>query len=233
MRTFSNAIMWLAVVSIVLSPGWSFAEVPSTNPPEHRLAGFVDLTNGNVVILAPFAGCLSVVNAPTDSNGDGWQEAVLRLTMDPAGGGPCSITEAAFVLDYEGVPCGWTLNIGDSASNNGFGGDGGTQENDAEFHINGNIATAYRSDFGGSDRVSTQEMSLTNGGARVIVSDGTVGVSGQRTIITDSSLFALNGQADSGSGGVNYDVYIGLNRVVSGPGDRLGAGLARVLITVK
>jgi len=233
MRYHGHTLAFLAVWAMVLLPSAAFADVPAVDPPEHRLAGFIDLTNGNVVILAPYAGCISVVNAPTDSNGDGWQEAVLRITIDPSASGACGITEACLILDYEGGPCGWTLNVGDSATNNGGSGDGGTQENDAEFQIEDQTATMYRSDVGGSSRAARHELSPRDGSLRVCISDGTLSMSNPRIQLKDDTFFALNGEADSGPGGVNYDVYVGLNRVVSGPGSRVGAGLARALITVK
>ena len=47
-------------------------------------------------------------------------------------------------------------------------------------------------------------------------------------------LFALNGQPDS-EGAVNYDIYIGLNRVIDALSypDRIGSGLSKVILTLE
>ena len=47
--------------------------------------------------------------------------------------------------------------------------------------------------------------------------------------INSPKLFALNGQSDSSPGGVNKDVYLGMNRVVAGA-YRSGTGLCHVSV---
>ena len=47
--------------------------------------------------------------------------------------------------------------------------------------------------------------------------------------INSHKLFALNGQSDGSPGGVNYDVYLGMNRVVAGA-YRFGTGLCHVSV---
>ena len=59
---------------------------------------------------------------------------VVRLTFDPFG--PRRI--ARFDLNMGSQVQGFTFNIGDSATNNGYGGDGGTTSNSAEIHSNDN-----------------------------------------------------------------------------------------------
>jgi hypothetical protein len=56
---------------------------------------------------------------------------VVRLTF-----GPRRI--ARFDLSMGSQIQGFTFNIGDSATNNGYGGDGGTTSNSAEIHSNDN-----------------------------------------------------------------------------------------------
>ncbi|CAF3547058.1 unnamed protein product [Rotaria socialis] len=61
-------------------------------------------------------------------------QGVIRLTFDPEG--PRRI--ARFDLNMGSQVHGFTFNIGDSPTNNGYGGDGGTTSNSAEIHSNDN-----------------------------------------------------------------------------------------------
>ncbi|CAF1663773.1 unnamed protein product [Adineta ricciae] len=61
-------------------------------------------------------------------------QGVVRLTFDPFG----SRRIARFDLSMGSQIHGFTFNIGDSATNNGYGGDGGTTSNSAEIHSNDN-----------------------------------------------------------------------------------------------
>ncbi|CAF2891295.1 unnamed protein product [Rotaria sp. Silwood2] len=61
-------------------------------------------------------------------------QGVVRLTFDPYG----LRRIARFDLNMGSQIQGFTFNIGDSSTNNGFGGDGGTTSNSAEIHSNDN-----------------------------------------------------------------------------------------------
>ena len=50
---------------------------------------------------------------------------------------------------------------------------------------------------------------------------------GKKEVCT-KCLFALNGQADPDSGGVNEDIYMAINRVVRFVSNRVGSGVCRV-----
>ncbi len=56
------------------------------------------------------------------------------MTFDPYG----SRRIARFDLSMGSQIQGFTFNIGDSSTNNGYGGDGGTTSNSAEIHSNDN-----------------------------------------------------------------------------------------------
>ncbi|WP_197046531.1 hypothetical protein, partial [Planktothrix paucivesiculata] len=64
----------------------------------------------------------------------------LKINLGPASSNPYDVAE--FEVQYDGVPTGITVNIGDSSTNNGFGGDGATQSNDAELNIGGVIGSS-------------------------------------------------------------------------------------------
>lgn len=59
---------------------------------------------------------------------------MVRLTFDPNG----SRRIARFDLRMGSQIQGFTFNFGDSSTNNGYGGDGGTTSNSAEIHSNDN-----------------------------------------------------------------------------------------------
>ncbi|CAF0780543.1 unnamed protein product [Rotaria sp. Silwood1] len=61
-------------------------------------------------------------------------QGVIRLTFDPSG----LRRIARFDLSMGSQIQGFTFNIGDSPTNNGYGGDGGTTSNSAEIHSNDN-----------------------------------------------------------------------------------------------
>lgn len=229
-RRYFTQLWLLSLIAIMISGPPVSATNPAPAPPTQRAAAFVDLRTGNVTILGAFTNCISVVNAPADSNNDGFFETVLRITVDSNGAGTCRATKACFLLNYEGTPCGDTVNIGDSATNDGRGGDGGTQERDAELEIVNQQLRVYRSDIGGSGRLSNHTLALDDGGLKICVEDESVQWGNPRSQLSDSGLFALNGQADTG--GANFDIFAGFNRVISGaPGNgRVGSGLASVLI---
>ena len=174
---------------------------------------------------------ISVWSAPADSNLDGWFEGCYRVNLDPASG--CTVATIEGL--YADASTGWTLSIGDSSTNNGFGGDGATQSNDAETNIRDNVLETHANDIGFTDRihriefprlrkitleVRDQHLSWLHGGH-----------AGSADTPDIQALYALAGQADA-EGPVNYDIYVCGNRVVSGTPSRLGTGLSKMRVTV-
>jgi Ca2+-binding RTX toxin-like protein len=174
---------------------------------------------------------ISLVHTPTDSNADSWLEAVAKINFDG------NIKKAKFIVEYDGTPSGWTVNIGDSASNNGYGGDGGSQSRDAEMQIvNGNMSV------NGNDYNTPPGEFLTQGSVANLVSNGSRvelevsneklawdNKSGLQNSLTSPYLYALNGQPDD-EGPVNSEIYAGFNRVIFGPFDRIGSGASKATI---
>jgi hypothetical protein len=122
-------------------------------------------------------------------------------------------------------------------SNNGYGGDGGTQSRDAEMQIiNGNMSV------NGNDHNTPAGAQLSEGNVPNFVTNGSRvelevsneklawdNKSGLQNSLTSPYLYALNGQPDD-EGSVNSEMYAGFNRVISGPGDRMGSGASKVTI---
>src|SRR6185295_18943356 len=87
------------------------------------LAGFIGTPHMQV-------GTLGSITTSTLAGCAGWKEAVLKINLKDC-------TKATIWAQWEGLPTAWTLNIGDSPTNDGFGGDAGTTTKDAEMWING------------------------------------------------------------------------------------------------
>lgn len=149
---------------------------------------------------------------------------LLRLTFAPG-------QTASFAVTYGSAPSAFSVNIGDSVSNDGGGGDSGTQSNDAEAMVFGQQLSVF-----GRDGTPTQPLASVNtaiGAGTVLgfeVANGSFCWNHQSYACVNSSwLYALAGQADF-EGPVNYDVYAAFNRVVSGRTDRNGTGVASVSV---
>lgn len=146
--------------------------------------------------------------------------AVLKLTL-------AQYRKARFTLTYGARPEGWTLNIADSSSCNGYGGDGATQSNDAEVQIVGRDLSVWGNDqmIGQPTHKLYDLRDFASGTVVVEVSDGSVRAGG--SFWQHPALFALAGQPDK-EGPINYDLYAGFNQVVSG--GRTGSGLTKVVV---
>jgi len=158
-------------------------------------------------------------------------QAVVKIVLDPA---KTEFTRARFELHYGDEIEGWTLNIGDSVSNNGHGGDGADQTRDSEVQILESDLTLFGDDTAptGEAKILARSKGLAVPGAVVEVEVSNNQISwhndkGVDGVIKSEYVFSLAGQGDA-EGQPNYDIYVGLNRVVVG--GRVGKGLKRVKI---
>ncbi|KAL8559712.1 hypothetical protein ACOMHN_002245 [Nucella lapillus] len=158
------------------------------------------------------------------------RQGVLKLTFSP------QRKRVVINMTFE-YSKDWTFNVGDSATNNGWAGDSSTQDNDAEVHSVNNKIYLYgrdnpaggtygliysRANFVGMQPYTNVTLNIGN---RQVTADN-----GQQFLyIRSYKLFALNNQSDSSSGGVNRDLYLGMNRVV-GSSYRYGSGLCYVSV---
>jgi hypothetical protein len=168
-----------------------------------------------------------VVASPTTACGGGWKEAVLKVDL-------AGCTSARLVAQYEGLPHDWTLNIGDSPTNDGFGGDAGTTDNDAELWINQEtMAIATSSPAATIDNpIYRQDLGLTDSGLEFVVKNQFISWGqGYSFLQTPSTkhLFAFPDTAVPAQGSL---FYVGLNRVV-GTNARRGCGLRRMLVVLQ
>ena len=191
----------------------------------------VDLKNPSYELPPnPF---ISFKDTPNDSNNDSWLETVLKINLDPANG----FDVAKFMVEYDDTPQGWTVNIGDSITNNGYDGDGSSQYNDAEMQILNTQLTVYGNDK--ANELGIEPLQQVNN----FVTDGSTVAfevrneylgwdnnSGISDSLNSPYLYALNGQPDS-QGLVNYDIYAGFNRVISS--SRKGSGVSKVTVCLE
>lgn len=77
-----------------------------------------------------------------DADKNGWHETVLQIDVDPKRGCGCAV----FRITYEGEPAGFSVNIGDSPTNDGQGGDDWSTRFDAELDVVHRDLTAFGSE---------------------------------------------------------------------------------------
>jgi hypothetical protein len=165
-----------------------------------------------------------------------YQQARLQLTLDLWLTG---YDRARFDITYADEPQGWSVNIGDSRTNNGQGGDAGEEVNDAELQIFNGLLRIY-----GNDHTPAHE---TQDGNRLLhsfddfvrqgetvaieVAKERVGLNygGGIEIVASPYLFALDGQTDR-TGQVNQEIYAAFNRTIDGSSN--GRGVSQVVVTL-
>ncbi len=129
---------------------------------------------------------------------------------------------------------GWTVNLGDSATNDGFAGDAGSHAPDnAELWILAeDLSVANGSSIAAAidNPLVKDHLALTDGALKFVVRNEFVSW-GQpyNSVQTPASknLFAIPGTGDGRT------IYLGLNQVITRRADRRGCGARRVLVTFK
>jgi hypothetical protein len=192
-------------------------------------AVMVDLLTGTIIGNNPL---ITPSSPPADSNGDGWLEAVFTINVDRG----CRCANIA--VEYQGTPSGWTVNIGDSPTNNGFGGDSGIPDAEAEAQVLDQALSVYNfhnpsipDPPGMVDRMFHQELALTNGAAKFVVCDQFLSYGQPHGVLQTPVIRRLFALPDPAVG--NSLIFAGFNRVVSGPGTRVGQGARRVTISLQ
>jgi hypothetical protein len=152
---------------------------------------------------------------------------LLKLTFTPGQG-----QTANLAVTYNAAPTGFTVNIGDSSTNDGGGGDGATQSNDAEMMIQGQQLSVFGRDGTPTYPLYTVPNMGIGAGAVVNFEVADRNLCWRLltyTCLNSEWLYALNGQPDT-EGPVNYDIYAAFNRVITGRTDRNGTGVSSVSV---
>jgi hypothetical protein len=158
----------------------------------------------------------------------GGGKTVMKLNLNPA---QTTYGRAVFDTLYGGAPSGWTVNIGDSSTDNGFGGDAATQSNDAEMQVYGTTMSVYGSDrTPASVRNILNILNLPSQGTTLSFDVSNYFLGWVRGELRSDYIYALQGQSDT-EGPVNWDIYAGFNRTIS-DASRFGSGVTRVTVTL-
>jgi hypothetical protein len=147
-------------------------------------------------------------------------------------------SQADIVVEYDSPPnnepTGWTVDLGDSPCNDGFGGDCGTTSNDTEAQILNNTLAVYASDlFNPSSSLRfTGGVALADGAIKFVVKNQYLGSGGPANVLFGPGLYQIS-PPDPADGS---KIYLGINRVIccdaNPSGGRTGNGVARVMITL-
>nr|KAG5699179.1 hypothetical protein BaRGS_012700 [Batillaria attramentaria] len=199
----------------------------------------VDLRYGLVTGYSRYISFMKTPTAPPPAAAPGQtcaSQAVLRVSMK----GPYK--GVRLQLDYGEAPRLWTVDVSDSPTGDGYGGDNGTTSNMAEAHIHNRQLRVYGNGLPGYMDASV------NGGHLLHVMDDVIkkgsrlwlDISDERLeigtrggtlqLVESPYLFTLSGQRPH-YGKLEYDLYIGLNTVVAGD-KRVGTGLCKVEISL-
>jgi hypothetical protein len=170
------------------------------------------------------------------STGPGITRRVVGLDLRPTALIQC--TKANIVVEYEGIPTDWTVNIGDSPTNNGFGGGAsGTTLSCAEVQVVNNAVSAFKHcpppASGGALPLlpNPNPLSLKDGSLKFVVQNNYLSVGQPFASATSAESFHIPDTLGPNPDGSK--IYAAFNRVISGPGDRIGTGVRRVMITLE
>lgn len=212
--------LWLIALLIAISTTALYQRAPvPEEPPSQPFRLVID--SGEIVNTQELP--VQVLEGPED------QQALLKVNLSEYQGAKIRVS---YYPDEE--PGEWSLNIGDSRSNNGYSGDGGHQTHDSEIQIKGDVMSVWGSDVmvEKEGRKLTYSKDFVRPGQTVefeirdqFVKWESPQDSGE---LRSDFLFALNDQPET-EGSVNRDIFIGLNRVVDGT-YRNGWGAASVEI---
>jgi len=218
-------------VSIALSAALALALAAAAGAQTQCPKGtfFLDLTTGQTFPANAPARITLTSLAPTPNPycPAGWYAARLRLDLAP----PCE--EAEIVVEYD-KPTGFTLNIGDSPTNDAYGGDS-TTPNNAEMWINQQIMwlASNRSPGGNDNNLYQENLALNYGAWKFTVKNQWFSWGNPYHVLQtvgSKKLFTLPDTAVPADG---YYIYVGLNRIVGDFPSRSGCGLQRAMVTVE
>lgn len=219
----------LKLVSQVSGSAIGSIDSQANDRPSNFIPYQIDLKTGKVA--ARSNSFISLINPPTDSNRDSWLEATVKIKFDG------KIEKVKFIIEYDKTPSGWTVNLGDSQSNNGYGGDASTQSRDAEMQIVNQNMAVFGNDCNtpaGGELTQGKVLNLARKSSRVELEVSNEKLSwdnksGLKNSLNSPYLYALKHQPDA-TGALNSEIYAGFNRVISGPGNRIGSGASKVTI---
>jgi hypothetical protein len=176
----------------------------------------------------PAAGRRAELTVPTSFNPGctttDWLAAVVQVDV------PLGCSGIKVLVDYDGAPEGWTVNIGDSPTNNGFAGDSGSLPlgQNAEVQIlDSTLSVFHGATAPPVDQIAHAQLALQDGSIKFVVEDQFLSWGNPYTFL-DAHQFVKNlfFLPDPVGAGENRTLYVGLNRVVF-PADPPGQDVSR------
>jgi|tagenome__1003787_1003787.scaffolds.fasta_scaffold20090982_1 hypothetical protein len=196
---------------------------PLGQPPLTTIPWVLDLVSG--ISSTPKPAAITWVTQPVliGPAYPGWMRALLKINMS-------EYKQANFVVEYEGVPEGHTLDIGDSPTNDGWGGDQGSASC-AEVHVVSQSVLIYGKAYapGHVHQFAALTDVLEDGALKVVVRDKFVSVGQPHFQVQNPEMFQL----PDGTNPDRSNIYAAFNSVITQRKDRYGKGLRRVMITLQ
>lgn len=193
---------------------------------------YVDLDAGGGTIC-PNPAIFEVVansGAATTCTDGTFRAAVVKVDV------PAECTGVAVWLEYQGIPQGWTVNIGDSQTNDGFGGDAGTLPagQNAEVEVLDELVRVWSAADNPTDvdALLTQHLALRDGALKFVVQNQHLSWGQQYTALDTPDLERLFFLPSTPVAPENRTIWVGLNRTVNNA-SRNGCGARRALIHVQ
>lgn len=193
---------------------------------------YVDLNIGGGTTCPQISVFTSVTTHPaaTTCTGGSFQSALVEVEV------PADCAGIAVWVEYQGDPQGWTVNIGDSETNDGFGGDAGTLPagQNAEVQVLDEILTVFNAADNPADvdTLATQHLALRDGALNFVVEDQYLSWGQQYTALQTPDLERLFFLPSGPVAPENRTLYVGFNRTINNPG-RIGCGARRGVIHLR
>ncbi|MFZ6026191.1 MAG: hypothetical protein ACOYYS_00630 [Chloroflexota bacterium] len=221
-KAFRNVALCLLAFTLGLAAFLGVVFAHQGNDPWAARAQGTETCTVDLVNNSHDCGALAAISFVVAPSGG---EAVLKLDLT-------DYESVRFDVTYNITPTAWTVNIGDSATNDGHGGDGGTQENDSELQMLNQTFSVFANDPTGELLLSLPDFAQSDQTVTFVIRNNRVDYingAGVLDTFTSERIYALAGQPDAG--GVNYDIYAAFNRSINNS-HRAGTGVSQVVITL-
>lgn len=202
---------------------------------------FVDLGSGggficpNTSVYTVLQSHLTVLtNANPTCDPNQWDAVVVKVDI------PDECSGVTIWAEYSGEPDGLTLDIGDSPTNDGFGGDSGSLPagQNAEVQVFDEKLSVYNAAVSPANakELLASQLSLKDGAVNVVVKDQFVSVGQPYQALGTPNLNSLFFLPANPQAPANRTIYVGMNRAIDPIGGQdtvsNGCGARRVFMTL-
>jgi hypothetical protein len=211
----------------------AFATVLFAIPALSHAQVTINLRNGTVSGSSPGVLVTAIANQgaiSTCATGN-WWKGFVTVDLNP-NHDPSNLPRAAFfTVEYEGAPWGWGVDIGNSPTDDGYGGSYDNYDA-AEVQVVGQGLAVYNFDrnVGVENLLNQPQLSLTNGSLKFGVADQTLAIGQPRTILATPVTKTLFAIPDIYAGADQWKIWAGFNHVIYQPSSRYGCGVRSVTI---